>query len=71
MIRRQAEIDNQDTTLFDATMKLLNRPLTSVQNIEWIISTGHDFALASLMKSNSLDGPLVRHWLDDPQSSAE
>jgi hypothetical protein len=71
VIRTQAKNDNKDTTLFDTTMRVLNCSQVTLQTIDWISSVGYDFALACHRNYNPLNGPLVKHWLEDSESSTE
>ncbi|KAK5043531.1 hypothetical protein LTR84_011433 [Exophiala bonariae] len=71
VIRIQAQDDHRDTTLFDATMRILNRSQITLQSIEWISSFGYDFALACHRNYNALNGPLVKHWLEDSPSGTD
>lgn len=64
-------MDHRDITLFDATMWVLNRSQVTLQTIDWISSFGYDFALACHRSYNALDGPLVKHWVEDSPSSIE
>ena len=52
-------------------MKVLNRSQSSLPTTDWISSVGYEFALACHRNYDVLNGPIVKHWLEDPETGTE